>query len=172
MRTLVPVGDYFATGLDAQGQIRSQRAVAPLQADVLPTPTDLFSGGGTFCTDASAGCVLPPNPTTGGQLGRAWAVAAGMTLAWQFTASDGHVYHAAPYQVGSVRLVLTYDTYVGWTLDQTGTEQLNGFGLPAALTLAFDSTGPDLLGPVAFQPIFRSLTGPLWSVSRRRFPVS
>jgi hypothetical protein len=152
LRAHVPVGDYFATGLDAQGQIRSQRALAPLQADVLITPTDLGFVGNTFCGDAAAGCVLLAPPTSGGQVGPAWVVEAGMTLAWQFTASDGHIYRAAPYSAGHApRLVLTYDAQNGWRVDQASTEQLNGFGLPDALTLALSGTLPDLLSQVILQ---------------------
>jgi hypothetical protein len=152
LRTHVPIGDYFATGLDAQGQILGQRAAAPLQADLLVTPTGLDDSGATFCNDTAAGCMLVPTPATAGQIGLTWAVSASVTLQWQFTSSDGHVYHSAPNQAGNpIRLVLTYDAHVGWIVDQQGTEQLNGFGLPAAVMLAPYGTVPTLLSNVAFQ---------------------
>ncbi len=55
LRTTVPAGEYVATGLDADGQITSQRVATPLYADLVVTATSLDFIGDEFCADP--GCV-------------------------------------------------------------------------------------------------------------------
>jgi len=142
--TTLPAGEYFATGVDGQAHIQSRQAAAREQADLLVT-VSAFDSGGTFCDDP--GCVGLQSPATGRVRTRpTWLVEAEMTVEWQFTAINRQAAHSTvyPFYLPAL-LLLTYDPQAGWQVDQSGTEQVNGFGLPGALALATCELGSSLL---------------------------
>jgi hypothetical protein len=140
LRTTVPAGEYVATGLDADGQITSQRVATPLYADLVVTPDSLGSYGDQFCQDS--GCVPLPAAATA-----SWAVFTGVSDQWQFTPLSGGQALRSALSPPSwfLRLVLTADSVNGWDVDQQRTEQLNGFGLPFALPATVCRAGADVL---------------------------
>ncbi len=147
LRTTVPTGDYFATGVDGQGHILSLQATAPVQADLLVT-VSAFDGGETFCDDP--GCVSLRDPATGRVITRpSWVVDAELRVEWHFKANNSHVAHSTVYSTylpGS--LLLTYDPQIEWHVDLYNTEQVNGFRLSGALALATCELGVNLLSTV------------------------
>ena len=102
LRTTVPAGDYFATGVDGQGHILSLQATAPVQADLLVT-VSAFDGGESFCDDP--GCVSLRDPATGRVITRpSWVVDAEIRVEWDFTANNSHVAHSTVYSYVPARL--------------------------------------------------------------------
>jgi hypothetical protein len=89
LRTTVPAGQYYATGLDQQGHIASRRAATALAATVL------FSlpahGTSSVCGTAElCGVALPPGlPVPAGQ--RIWSVRSDLTVTWRYQAPSGSV---------------------------------------------------------------------------------
>ncbi len=115
LHTVVPTGQYYATGMDPQGHLLARLATTPLQAEVrfaLPTsPT-----GPTGATDPCGGSMLcgglPFNPGITLPAGQwIWSVAiAAFTASWRYTSHSGTV-TMSPSLLSptGTQLLLTYD---------------------------------------------------------------
>jgi hypothetical protein len=137
LHTVVPVGQYYATGQDTQEQILAQLASAPLQAQAL------FSldrcGPSPFCPSPLApGLAVAP-----GQ--RIWSVGLNLTADWDFTPPDAPPIVSPPVLLQSpLQLFLAYD----------GTDRTDGAGGWRVVTLQ-----PGLVpGPRGTQPLADELT--------------
>lgn len=150
-QTRALAGEYIATGQDARGAVISQRTTVTLQATLLVEATSVNYFGDVFCGDPA--CVPVGNATTGQRAGQSeWVVSADMTLHWQFSSSAGVVASSAYWSAQlPASLLLTYDAQQGWTFDQSGTQQLAGFGLPAALAQAICTVDSTVLSSAAQQ---------------------
>jgi hypothetical protein len=162
-RTSVLAGEYIATGQDTSGAVVSQRTDMPLQAELLAAATRLGYSGDVFCGDPGCAPGVPIGNTTGQPK---WVATANVTIRWQFRSSSGVVASSAPWSAWLPEsLPLTYDAQQGWTVDQDGTEQLAGFGLPLALvqtacygdigvlSRAAQRQGDTVLTPVSQNPL-------------------
>jgi hypothetical protein len=118
-QTTVPVGDYYAAAVDQNGNITSQRATRPLQAEIsLVSPSGIRNVGPYFC-DNDVAC---PGPTEPGFFpstsSRDWLLEINAAVRWRFTTSAGQVVDEAAYGFSSlVYRYFSYDTTNGWHLD-------------------------------------------------------
>jgi hypothetical protein len=125
-RTTVPVGQHYATGLDANGMILSQRATQPLIAELSVAPYipaavgegPLF-GGVPFleCPELQCGGPALDHATPG----TVWFVGEDVTTVWRFTTASGDL--AGTVTLPSSRLfifALTFDPSGGWRLAEGG----------------------------------------------------
>jgi hypothetical protein len=113
----VPAGDYYATGVDASGHIRSARAAVALLATLaLARPTTAQAG---FCLNLSCaghpilpdqGGVAPPSGT--------WLIQDAVVVGWRFTTQGGALVAASPSQFAgdTVEAGLTYSASAGWSV--------------------------------------------------------
>ena len=162
-QTSVPAGEYIATGQDANGAVISRSTDVPLRAELLAAATTLGYVGDVFCGDTGCAPGVPLGNTTGQP---EWLVTADVTIRWQFSSGSGVVASSAPWSTQlPASLLLTYDAQQGWSVDQSGTQQLAGFGLPAALaqtvcnvdisvlSSAAQQQGDTVLTPVSQNPL-------------------
>jgi hypothetical protein len=88
-QTVVPAGQYYATGWDAQGHVIAQRARAPLHAQVDVRPAG-GCGPSPLCpVPLDPGLGVPPSP-------RVWSVGIALTAAWAFAPPAGSVVSSPP----------------------------------------------------------------------------
>jgi hypothetical protein len=125
-QTTVPTGDYYATAVDQNGTITSQRATRPLQAEAsLVPPSGIRSVGPYFC-DSDVAC---PGPTVPGFFpstsARDWLLQINAAVRWRFTTSAGQVVGEAAYGFSSpVYRYFSYDATNGWQLDEAASQML------------------------------------------------
>jgi hypothetical protein len=118
LHTVVPTGQYYATGIDSHEHIAARRAATPLQAAVLfsmPQPGIISSCG----VPPLCGAALDPQiPLPAGQ--RIWSVDADLTASWRYTAPSGRVTVAPGFpSFGSVQVFLAYNganAVPGWSV--------------------------------------------------------
>jgi hypothetical protein len=114
--TMVPAGQYYATGTDSQGHISARRATTSLQADLVFAASARASG---FCRVelVCAGADFEQRiATAAGQ--RLWSVFADVTVAWHYTAAGGTVTSSSDLPLASpASLLLAYDGGGGWTFE-------------------------------------------------------
>ena len=145
LHTVVPSGQYYATGLDSKGHLITRQAATPLRADVhfgAPDPQNPNCAGpcgahmlGAFPLDP--GIALPDSQV--GQ--RLWSVYTFLTQSWRYTAASGVVTVSPqlPF-IASIQLILTYDhdpNTRGWSV-------LSLSSSPVSATGATGATGPSL----------------------------
>jgi hypothetical protein len=116
----VPAGDYYATGVDASGRIRSARAVVALQATLaLARPSVTQTG---FCLNLScAGYPILPGQGLGSPPAGVWLIQESVVVGWRFTTQGGALVAAPPPQfAGSmVNVGLTYSSTGGWSVSDS-----------------------------------------------------
>jgi hypothetical protein len=140
-QTMVPSGQYYATGQDAQGHISSRRATAPLHAQML-----LALGG----CGSSQFCPLPLDPRLAFAPGQhIWSVGLLLTARWRFTPSAGPAVYSptAPLML-PLQIFLDEEGAGGWnvlTLLPSITTVLGLATLADQLTAALCQVGVDLL---------------------------
>jgi hypothetical protein len=142
-QTMVPAGQDYATGRDAQGHISSRRASAPLRAQLLVA----LRGCGP-----SQFCPMPLDPRLAFAPGqRVWSVGLLLTARWRFTPAAGlAVYAPTAPLVLPLQLVLAEEGADGWNALTLPPSAATGGGpttLPLAdqLTAAVCQVGVDLL---------------------------
>jgi hypothetical protein len=121
----VPAGQYFATGVDAQGTIHSRRATERLTATLTLAPEDTASDAasalapwaiiGRGCADLTCtGGIDPEQPVPAGHV---WTIAEPVLLTWRFVTASGALAGAETFRVPEpLRLTLAYDLRTGWHL--------------------------------------------------------
>ncbi|HEY2595167.1 MAG TPA: hypothetical protein VGK33_14840, partial [Chloroflexota bacterium] len=132
--TIIPSGQYYAVGLDAQGHLIARQAATPLQADVLvgaPDPqeqTGACSAQRLCATYPGYLAELAGETAPAGR--RAWEVAVGLTLSWRYTSPAGAVTRSPqlPFST-TIQLVLTQDPSTGaWSVFVPPSAPVGGSG--------------------------------------------
>jgi hypothetical protein len=111
----IPAGDYYATGVETSGRIRSARAaVSLLAAPALARAS--ATQNGVYCSNL--GCpgepVLPDQADASTPAG-VWLARESVALGWRFTTRSGAPVATSPARDGlEVEVGLTYSPTAGW----------------------------------------------------------
>lgn len=119
----LPAGEYYATGLDADGRIVAARAVSPLHAHVSFAPLgETPAGHDTSCLGSPL-CPGLRDPTARGPAtGQVWWLDVRAALRWEYDDDLGRmVARSAVYGGASVPLALIYTASDGWHVWQAST---------------------------------------------------
>jgi hypothetical protein len=115
-----PARDYYATGVDASGQIRSARASVALRASLaLARPSVTQTG---FCLNLSCpGYPLLPDQGQVSPPAGVWLIQESVVVGWRFTTQGGaFVAEPPPQFAGSmIDAGLTYSSTAGWSVSDS-----------------------------------------------------
>ena len=141
----VPVGSYFATGVDASGKITSRRASAPLRASGSVAP---FSPQQDQSSDGCSGFIcsaMLETQTAAALSGYLWNVSVTVAARWRFRSASGAVVSDVQFQqANAVMLLLEYDQAGGWSVSPIVPPV--GLGpIGDQLTSTFCATGQNIL---------------------------
>ncbi len=112
----VPAGSYFATSLDADGKIHSQRAAEPLQAVAAVAPFTPRRDMGVSCTGfICAGGV--ETQTASSTTGLQWNILVSVARRWRFRGASGALLGDAQFPPGDAAVLsLAYNGAGDWSL--------------------------------------------------------
>ncbi len=117
LQSPVPIGQYFATGLDAQGLPVARLATAPLQA--LPmvsqatSPVAINGCATSLCPNMFASQPMIPQSSDG----TLWSVVVQTVVGWRFTTAAGNQVSKVMFPaVSFLPLLLSYSPNGGWTV--------------------------------------------------------
>jgi hypothetical protein len=111
----IPAGDYYTTGVETSGRIRSARAAVPLLAAPALARASATQNG-VYCFNL--GC--PGEPMLPDQAGAStpagvWLARESLALGWRFTTRSGALVATSPARDGlEVEVGLTYSPTAGW----------------------------------------------------------
>lgn len=147
LTTMVPAGQYYATGYDGQGQITASIASAPLVADLLFSPASAAAG------DCVAGSLCPAGLDINTDLSstaRIWSVFMPVSLRWRFTSGvDSQVYSGVLATPEPAQFFLTYSDTTGWSIPQPPIPLAFGQTLADELQWRVCDEGQSMLQPLA-----------------------
>jgi hypothetical protein len=139
---IVPTGDFYVSGIDAQGNILSRRAAAPL-AGTLDVVLQQSTGGlDPLCGGSECGEPWAAPPASGNHV---WALDGLLSLHWHFADGRGKVVGDASFDVNTpLLLYLAPDGANSWRLAGADGSPVAAPDIPAAATCA---AGATIVGP-------------------------
>jgi hypothetical protein len=149
---VVPAGQYYATGLDAQGHITSRRAAAPVQADLLFGAVDPQSAVSPSFCGPSQFCIIPLDPSLALPASpHVWSVGLALTARWRFTPPVGQpiVTPMEPLNI-PIEILLAYDGSGNWSVvmqssNVAGQRELPIMPLPDELVSSLCDAGTNVV---------------------------